>query len=246
MLTSPRGKSYIGQTTRPIEKRLEEHRTGQSSGCVAIYNAIQYHGWETFEKDWYECPDEDLNKHEELMVEVLGTLTPGGYNLKEGGANGKLSEETKMKIGDALRCEKHPMYGKTLSDETKKKLSEAHLGEKCYWYGKTHTNKTKKKMSEVKQGDKNSMYGKTGENCHMYGKTHTSETKQKMREAKQGEKHHKSKRVYQYDLEGNYIGSFGSAGEAVKELKRNSSTISACARGECKTAYGFKWSYTKS
>ena len=31
MLTSPSGKSYIGQTTRPIQKRLEEHRTGQSS-----------------------------------------------------------------------------------------------------------------------------------------------------------------------------------------------------------------------
>ena len=29
MLTSPSGKSYIGQAYRPIEKRLEEHRTGK-------------------------------------------------------------------------------------------------------------------------------------------------------------------------------------------------------------------------
>ena len=68
MLTSPCGKTYIGQTVRPIEKRLEEHETGRSSGCRAIYNAIQKYGWENFGKDWYYCPDEDLNKHEELMI----------------------------------------------------------------------------------------------------------------------------------------------------------------------------------
>ena len=29
ILTSPSGKSYIGQTTRSIHKRLEEHETGK-------------------------------------------------------------------------------------------------------------------------------------------------------------------------------------------------------------------------
>ena len=53
------GKIYIGQTIRNVEKRLEEHR--KKSRCIAIYNAIQKHGWENFEQDWYECPDEDLN-----------------------------------------------------------------------------------------------------------------------------------------------------------------------------------------
>ena len=31
MLTSPSGNSYIGQTIRSIQTRLEEHRTGKSS-----------------------------------------------------------------------------------------------------------------------------------------------------------------------------------------------------------------------
>lgn len=48
MITSPSGKSYIGQTIRPIQTRLKEHRTGKSSDCVAIYNAIQKYGWENF------------------------------------------------------------------------------------------------------------------------------------------------------------------------------------------------------
>lgn len=121
ILTSPSGKSYIGQTIRSIKRRFKEHQT-DSSKCVAIYNAIQYHGWENFEKDYYECPDEDLNFDEELLVREMGTLAPGGYNLKEGGDNGKLSDETKQKIGDAHR-------GKYVSEETRTKLSKSNMGE---------------------------------------------------------------------------------------------------------------------
>jgi group I intron endonuclease len=196
MLTSIKSrKSYIGQTTRPIEKRLEEHETGRSNGCRAIYNAIQYHGWDKFEKDYYECPDEDLDKHEELMIEVLGTLAPGGYNLKEGGDNRKMSGETKQKMSESH-------LGKKLSEETKQKISEAKIGHDV-----------------------------------------SGETKQKMSEAKRGENNHNSKRVYQYDLDGNLIGSFASTGEAGRHLKKDGMNISACARGEQKTAYKFKWSY---
>ena len=185
MLASPNGKCYIGQTIRPIEKRLEEHEVGKSKDCCAIYNAIKSHGWENLEKDWYYCPDEDLNKHEELMIEVLGTLSPNGYNLKEGGGNGKMSEETKQKLR------------KPKSDEHKQRLIEPKLGEKNPNFGKT------------------------------------------------GEKHQRSKRVYQYDLNGTFINSFGSTAEAGRHLKKNKSNISKCASGvpSYKTAYGFKWAY---
>ena len=166
MLTSPSGKIYIGQTTRLIHTRLEEHRTGKSSDCVAIYNAIQFYGWDAFVIDWYEVPDGDLNKHEELMIEVLGTLSPDGYNLREGGgSHGKMSEETQ----------------------------------------------------------------------------------QKKRETNSGEKNYKSKRVYQYDIDGAFINSFESTGEAGRHLEKYGANIRSCARGvpKYKTAYGFKWSYVK-
>ena len=71
------GKIYIGQTTRSIERRFKEHQD-KKSGCVAIYRAIQKYGWGAFEKDWYECPDEDLDFDEELLVREMGTLAPRG------------------------------------------------------------------------------------------------------------------------------------------------------------------------
>ena len=125
MLTSPKGKTYIGQTTRSIHKRLGEHESGHSTSSRGICGAIKKYGWSNFEKHWYECPVEDLNNHEELMVEVLGTLTPDGYNLRDGGGNSKMSEESRQKMSKAKQGEKNHNFGIPRSDETKQKMSEA-------------------------------------------------------------------------------------------------------------------------
>ncbi|AGE57917.1 GIY-YIG catalytic domain-containing endonuclease [Paramecium bursaria Chlorella virus NW665.2] len=209
------GKAYIGQTTQPIEKRLEQHQYA-SSGCRAFYSAIQEHGWENFDVEWHEIPDEDLNFYEEMLVALLGTLAPGGYNLKEGGGNsGKMSNESKQKMSKSKSGEKNHNYGKT--------------GEKHYLYGKEHTEETKKKISEA-----------------MSGKMLSEKTKKKMSDAKSGEKNYKSKKVYQYTLDGAYVDDFASSGEAARALgKTDKSSIGKCARGKRPSAYGFKWSCEK-
>ena len=221
-------KAYIGQTLRDIHERLKEHQQ-LSSGCRAILAAIKKHGWENFDKEWYEVPDDELNFYEEMLVALLGTLAPGGYNLKEGGgATGKPSEETKRRMSEAQTGEKNhnygktgeknPKYGRILTEETKKKMSKASMG-------KTHTNDTKQKISEAHTG-----------------KTLSDEHKQKLREANSGEKNHNSKKVYQYTLNGTYVDEFASSGEAARALgKTDGSSISMCARESCKSAYGFKW-----
>ena len=244
------GKVYIGQTIRPVEKRFEAHQQ-KSSRCSAIYNAIQKYGWDNFEKDWYECPDEDLNFDEELLVREMGALGPGGYNLREGGGNhGKMSEESKQKMSKVR-------IGIPKSEETRQKIREARINI-------PKSEETRLKMSEAKQGENNYMYGKTGEKNPRYGtkcsedtrqkqrEAHlgipkSEETKQKLSEAKQGETNYKSKRVYQYDLDGTFINSFGSCGEAGRFFKKAGSGISMCAnsKNKLKTAHGFKWSYIK-
>ena len=149
IINKTNGKIYIGQTTRSIEKRLEEHRTGKTKGCRAIYNAIKFHGWDNFETDWYECPDEDLNFDEELLVKEMDTMAPRGYNLREGGgSHGKMSEESKQKNREAH-------IGKSINEETRKKISETTKGDKNHNYGKSPNEESKQKMSEAKQGETN-------------------------------------------------------------------------------------------
>lgn len=234
MLKSPSGKIYIGQTICSIKKRLKRHQR-KSSRCRAIYGAIKKYGWENFEIDWYECPDNQLNKHEKWMVTLMGTLSPDGYNLKEGGGNGKLSEETKQKLREAN-------LGKTASEETKKKMQKARLGEKNPMFGKT---------GELAPG-----YGIKGEKHNRFGKKDNKETKQKKSIARIGEKNPQfgmtgdlsptSKKIYQYDSNGAYINCFGSLREAARSLdKTDHSCISRCASGKQKYAYDFIWSYGK-
>lgn len=231
------GKGYVGQTIRPIKERLKEHETGKSKSCRAFHGAIKKHGWKNLEIDCYECPDEELNKHEKWMVNLMGTLSPDGYNLKEGGGNrGKASEETKQ------RC-RESQLGKKHSDEHRQKNREARLGEKNHFNGKTHTKETKQKIGKANGGENNPNYGKTGEKHQFYGKKHTNETKTKQRKAKLGKNNHNSKRVYQYDLDGIFIDSFESCGEAGRHLGKSESNVGACARGKLKKTYNFKWSY---
>jgi len=166
-------------------------------------------------KEWIEVPDDELNFYEEMLVALLGTLVPEGYNLKEGGSNGKPSKKTKQRMSKA-------QSGKIKSDVHKKKLS-------ITLTGRTHTEETRKKLSEVQSG-----------------KTHTDETKKKISNAQLGDKNHNSKKVYQYDLDGTFVQSFESNEDAARSLnKKYGSLICRCARGTCKTAYGFKWSYTE-
>ena len=53
---------------------------------------------------------------------------------------------------------------------------------------------------------------------------------------------HKSKKVYQFDLEGNLVGEYKNAIECEK-LGFNPQHIRGCCRGERHTHKGFKWSY---
>ena len=53
----------------------------------------------------------------------------------------------------------------------------------------------------------------------------------------------KSKKVNQYDLQGNFINQFRSCSQAGRELGISNMGISCCALGKTKTAGGFVWKY---
>ena len=53
----------------------------------------------------------------------------------------------------------------------------------------------------------------------------------------------KSKKVYQYDLDGNLLKEYSSTQEVKRLLGYNQSNISQCCRGIRKTYKGFMWKY---
>ena len=56
----------------------------------------------------------------------------------------------------------------------------------------------------------------------------------------------KAKQVYQYDLEGRFINSYSSTGEAARSLGvKNGSHIGECCRGKIRQYKGFVWRYSE-
>lgn len=95
--------------------------------------------------------------------------------------------------------------------------------------GISKSNKGKKKSNEhienirkAKLGNKNPMYGKTGSN------------------------HPNSKKVFQYNLDNNFIKEWENAKQASKKLNINYASINNCCRGKQNTAGKFIWKYGKN
>ena len=93
------GKSYIGQTSRDVEKRIiHEHFNGHT-GSRLLSKAIKKYGANSFS---YEILYQDilpvlLDSFEIQAIEIYNTLVPHGYNLAIGGVGGKMSPKTRQK-----------------------------------------------------------------------------------------------------------------------------------------------------
>ena len=90
-LTSPSGKSYIGQTKRPIEKRMKEHFKCPGY-CIALENAIKKYSDKMEYEVLLEVNDEQLNFYEIRMIQMYDTIEPKGYNIRTGGSVSQHSE----------------------------------------------------------------------------------------------------------------------------------------------------------
>jgi group I intron endonuclease len=115
--TSPSGKAYIGQT-KNYSKRCLQHRSPLNNNCASFSNAIKKYGWDNFHHEVLidGLSLDDANTWEELLIAEHGTLSPNGYNLKTGGDNVKLSEETKAKMSKSQReSDKNPERNKKIA-----------------------------------------------------------------------------------------------------------------------------------
>lgn len=114
------------------------------------------------------------------------------------------------------------------TDEQRKRMSAAHLGH-------THSEKTKEKMSIAHKGQSSKW---------LIGRKASDVTRAKMSARRKGVQNVRSKKVYQYDLNGNFVAEYEYMDLVKDALGLNSTShISRCCLGQRKKAHGFMWSY---
>jgi len=124
MLTSPSGKSYIGQTKHSLKKRWGQHALAKND--TAISRAIAKYGKETFKVTELIIVDNALlDEYETKFIDAFRTMAPHGYNLTSGGhrpneVSETLRERLKMNNGG----DKNPFFGRKHTDEYKRYMSE--------------------------------------------------------------------------------------------------------------------------
>lgn len=243
--TSPSNKIYIGITSQPNPKRRWRGGCGYKSNEY-FKKAIDKYGWNNFSHEilYQGLTKEDAEQKEIELISFYKSTNPlFGYNLDNGGnSNGKHSESTKKKIGDANRGKTVWIKGKHRTEETKKKISESKMGSHL-------SDETKCKISEANKGKKpsietvqkralsNTGKKRTPEQCKkisdsLKGRTfsHSEETKKKISKTMGTPVICVETGVEYYGLR-----------DAERKTGIKSCSISRCLNGTLKTTGGFHW-----
>ena len=203
-------KVYIGQTTQHnVAIRWCDHIKSINSDLDSyLVRAFRHHGLNNFEFSViYELPDVELDEAEINEISKKNSLSPHGYNIREGGSRGKHNSESIEKIRQSHIGKKH-------SDETKDKLRQCNLGKK-------QTQETKEKNRRAMLGKPKSKDAVEKSARARTGLKRSVETIEKMKMSRQIN-------VEQWSLDGDYIKTYPSIKQASRETGSND--ISKCCR----------------
>ena len=239
------GKMYVGITGRDPEKRWNGGAGYKGSSHFAC--AIKKYGWDNFAHAIFadKLTEQEAMHMEELLISRFNLQNPDyGYNTKSGGTNCSIPEETKKKIGNALRGREHPEWVRKIQSESKKgkKLSPEHCaaiskGNK----GRPRTEKemaAAKRLGEANSGDNHWTHRLGGMTDEM--RKHVSEGLKKYFETHSGHESSNKKKVQ--CIETGII--YESIEDAAQKLHICRSQISeACVGMKRKTAGKCHWKF---
>lgn len=173
----------------------------------------------------------------DLNLGPLTNQTDGG----DGRINSPHSDETKKKISETKRSQNRKGY--SLPEQQIEYLKLINSGENNPFYGKNHT-------KEVKEDHSKRV---SGQNHPMFGKKHSKETIEKIKTNRlksinlenqiRISKESNSKKILQFDLDGNFIQEFESIKEASNYTKLSESLIGKTCRGVVKNPRKFLFKF---
>jgi len=246
-ITSPSGRVYIGQSW-DIERRFKEYKKSLAIRQTKLFNSIAKYGienhvFEIIHEFLEEIDQKILDDHEILYWNQYKNLGIDVLNVREPGKGGKHSKETKK-----LMSEWHK--GKVVLESTKEKLRNLPKNNKKIIMLNLN-GEFVKEFKNIKEAAKElksittpicKVLNNTQKTCKNHFFMYKSDyTNQKLERIAR----YNTKKILQYDLEGNFIKEFISLTEAEKEIniKGSNSNISSCCKGKRNNAYGFKWEY---
>ena len=160
------GKKYVGRTTDTARRRWYGHlRSARKGSGFYLHSAIRKYGEDNFTVETIQESDDEeyLSVAEMFTIDKLGTRTPNGYNLTDGGEGsfGRIvSEESRRKASETNKGQKQPprteagkisfaekRRGHEVTDETRAKISKAMTGKNK----RPQTEEERKKKSEAQK-----------------------------------------------------------------------------------------------
>jgi group I intron endonuclease len=178
------GKQYIGQTSKTVEARWQDHITVRNRpSCSYLHNAICKHGADNFKIETLVQVGSkwEMDRYEIGMIKALNTKAPNGYNLTDGG-DGVLgfvfSEEQRRKVSEGL-------LGRKMSEKARQKLLERNAGNK-FSLGSKMPEEHRLKLIALNTGSKPSEKTRMKMSEAQKGRKHLLETRLKMSEVQKG------------------------------------------------------------
>lgn len=206
-------KVYIGQTSRTIQARWNQHINaalrGEEQGII-LYNAMRKYGIESFYiAKLEECDIAQLDEREIYWISYYNSITPNGYNIRAGGDDSGRKEVYKLdKEGNIIEC-----YGSAMAAAEVNGLDLSGLTKVC-------------------RGESYSLGGFKWS----YADTYNQEERQQHKIIQRNVK------ICQVDINSaKLIKIWNSITEAANTLHIQQSDISRCMLKEYNTAGGFIW-----
>ena len=136
------GKVYVGQTTRSLKARWDQHCRPSSGSLTAIKSAITKYGKQNFKIQPLEIAEtiQQLEELEIYYIKYFNSMAPKGYNILAGGnvSNGitlevrqkmSKSQTGKKRSAESIRKQAVSRTGQRLSQETRDKISISNKGQ---------------------------------------------------------------------------------------------------------------------